>query len=109
MKLKKKDIIKVKIGDKVIKGQTIAEGNFVNKSFYISLGRFLLLGLFLFICFLVYKAGKKNYHNMNTSALITLLITQSIVTSCMVYFFVKVLRTPKNVESDSFSENDDEE
>jgi hypothetical protein len=46
---------------------------------------------------------------MNTSALITLLITHSIVTGCMVFFFVKVLRMPKKQEPDSFSENDDDE
>jgi hypothetical protein len=43
---------------------------------------------------------------MNTSALVTLLITHGIVTSCMVYFFVKVLRTPSNPEPDSYSDND---
>lgn len=45
---------------------------------------------------------------MNTSALITLLITQTIVTSCMVYFFVKVLRTPPKPEPDSYTDNDPE-
>lgn len=45
---------------------------------------------------------------MNTSALVTLLITHGIVTFCMIYFFVKVLRTPKKPEPDSYSENDDE-
>jgi hypothetical protein len=45
---------------------------------------------------------------MNTSALITLLITHSIVTGCMVFFFVKVLRMPDKPEPDSFSDNDPE-
>lgn len=45
---------------------------------------------------------------MNTSALITMIITQVLVTFFMVYFFVKVLRMPKRPEPDSFSENDDE-
>lgn len=59
IKFKKNDEIVVKVGDQLVKGQTIAKGSFVNNSFYITLGRLLLLGLFLFICFLVYKAGKK--------------------------------------------------
>ncbi len=45
---------------------------------------------------------------MNTAALITMLITQGIVTFFMIYFFRKVLRTPPRPEPDSFSENDDE-
>ncbi len=45
---------------------------------------------------------------MNTSALITLLITHGLVTFFMVYFFRKVLKAPKHAEPDSFSENDDE-
>jgi hypothetical protein len=44
---------------------------------------------------------------MNTSALITMGITQTIVTFFMVYFFIKVLRTPQKPEPDSYSENDD--
>lgn len=44
---------------------------------------------------------------MNTTALITMVLTQGIVTFFMVYFFMKVLRTPPNSEPDSFSENDD--
>lgn len=53
------NVVTVKVGDKLKLGDTIATGSFTNNSFYITLGRLLLLGLFLFICFLVYKAGKK--------------------------------------------------
>ncbi len=45
---------------------------------------------------------------MNTSALITMGITQILVTFFMVYFFVKVLRAPKQAEPDSYSENDED-
>lgn len=45
---------------------------------------------------------------MNTSALITMLAAQGIVTCLMGYFFYKVLTTPPRNEPDSFSENDDE-
>lgn len=44
---------------------------------------------------------------MNTIALITMVITQGIVTALMIYFFIKVLAIPKNKEPDSFSDNDD--
>ncbi len=45
---------------------------------------------------------------MNTSALITMLLTQGIVTFFMAYFFYKVLTIPPKEEPDSFYENDDE-
>jgi heme/copper-type cytochrome/quinol oxidase subunit 2 len=45
---------------------------------------------------------------MNSSALVTMVITQVLVTFFMVYFFVKVLRAPKQVEPDSYSDNDEE-
>jgi beta-phosphoglucomutase-like phosphatase (HAD superfamily) len=45
---------------------------------------------------------------MNTSALITLLITHGIVTFFMVNFFRKVLKAPKKPEPDSYSENDND-
>ena len=45
---------------------------------------------------------------MNTSAIITMLLTQVTVTGLMVYFFFKVLKAPKKTEPDSFSDNDDE-
>lgn len=45
---------------------------------------------------------------MNTSALITLLITHGIVTFFMVTFFRQVLKAPKNSEPDSYSENDND-
>jgi hypothetical protein len=46
---------------------------------------------------------------MNTGALITMVLTQGIVTSFAVYFFYKVLTIPPRQEPDSFSENDEEE
>ncbi len=46
---------------------------------------------------------------MNTSALITMLITQGTVAFFMAFFFWKVLRTPPNPEPDSYSDNDDRE
>ena len=45
---------------------------------------------------------------MNTEALITMILTQGIVTCFAVYFFYKVLTIPPKKELDSFSENDDE-
>jgi len=45
---------------------------------------------------------------MNTSALITMLITQGIVTFLMAFFFYKVLTIKPEAEPDSYSENDDE-
>ncbi len=56
---KMKDEVLVKEGDVVRLGDRIAKGSFVNNSLYVVFGRCLLLGLFLFICFLVWKAGKK--------------------------------------------------
>ena len=46
---------------------------------------------------------------MNTEALITMIVTQGIVTSLAVYFFYKVLTIPPKQEPDSYSENDDED
>jgi hypothetical protein len=45
---------------------------------------------------------------MNTSALITMVITQVLVSFFMITFFVKVLKTPKKAEPDSYSENDED-
>lgn len=45
---------------------------------------------------------------MNSSALITMILTQGIVSSFMIFFFYKVLTTKPKQEPDSFSENDDE-
>jgi len=45
---------------------------------------------------------------MNTEALITMLLTQGIVTFFAVYFFYKVLTIPPKQEPDSYTENDDE-
>jgi heme/copper-type cytochrome/quinol oxidase subunit 2 len=44
---------------------------------------------------------------MNTSAIILMVLTQVVVTAFTVYFFIKVLRSPKRPEPDSFDENDD--
>lgn len=46
---------------------------------------------------------------MNTSALILMIVVWSSVTFITIYFFSKVLRSPKNPEPDSYSENDDED
>lgn len=45
---------------------------------------------------------------MNTSALLTMIITQGLVIIITGYFFYKVLTTPPKQEPDSYSENDDE-
>jgi hypothetical protein len=45
---------------------------------------------------------------MNTSALILMVSTMSIVTTITAYFFIRVLRTPPRPEPDSFENNDDE-
>ena len=45
---------------------------------------------------------------MNTEALITMILTQGIVTCFAVYFFYKVLTIPPRQEPDSYSENDEE-
>lgn len=44
---------------------------------------------------------------MNTSALILMVITMTLVASATAYFFIRVLRTPPKPEPDSYSENDD--
>jgi len=45
---------------------------------------------------------------MSTSALILMIVVQVTVTVITGYFFMKVLRSPKKPEPDSYSENDDE-
>lgn len=45
---------------------------------------------------------------MNTTALITMILAQGIVTAIAGYFFYRVLTTPPKQEPDSFSENDDD-
>jgi len=45
---------------------------------------------------------------MNTSALILMVATMSVVASVTAYLFVRVLTTPPRPEPDSFSENDDQ-
>ncbi|MCX2738605.1 hypothetical protein [Pontibacter anaerobius] len=45
---------------------------------------------------------------MNTSALVVMLGTMLLVTSLMIYFFVRVLNTPPKPEPDSYLDNDDE-
>lgn len=44
---------------------------------------------------------------MNSSALAMMLVTEIVVTGFTIYYFVKVLKTPKKEEPDSFIENDD--
>ncbi|UGU17079.1 hypothetical protein LS482_04225 [Sinomicrobium kalidii] len=44
---------------------------------------------------------------MNTTALITMVLAQGIVTAIAGYFFYRVLTTPPKKEPDSYSENDD--
>jgi heme/copper-type cytochrome/quinol oxidase subunit 2 len=45
---------------------------------------------------------------MTTSALIMMILVQVSVTIITIYFFVKVLKTPKREEPDSFTDNDDD-
>ena len=45
---------------------------------------------------------------MNIEAIITMVLTQGLVTGFAVYFFYKVLTIPPRKEPDSFSENDNE-
>lgn len=44
---------------------------------------------------------------MNTEALITMILTQGLVTFFAVYFFYKVLTIKPKAEPDSYDENDD--
>lgn len=44
---------------------------------------------------------------MNTTALIMMSIVWSIVIFLTAFFFIKVLKSPKRPEPDSFSDNDD--
>ncbi|MBN3035084.1 MAG: hypothetical protein JW861_05815 [Bacteroidales bacterium] len=46
---------------------------------------------------------------MNTSALIFMISSVTVITSIAVYFFLKVLFTKPKPEPDSYSENDDVE
>ncbi|MDX5436539.1 MAG: hypothetical protein LPK03_05055 [Pontibacter sp.] len=45
---------------------------------------------------------------MNTSALVVMLTTLTLVTGLMIYFFIRVVKTPPKPEPDSFLDNDDE-
>lgn len=45
---------------------------------------------------------------MSNAALVTMLIAQVTIISLTLYFYRKVLTTPKKSEPDSYSENDDE-
>ncbi|MCC9165976.1 hypothetical protein [Pontibacter harenae] len=45
---------------------------------------------------------------MNTSALVIMLTTMTLVTGLMIFFFVKVITTPPKPEPDSYLDNDDE-
>lgn len=53
--------------------------------------------------------NQKKINKMNTVAIITMVLTQGLVTGFAVYFFYKVLTIPPRQEPDSFSENDDED
>lgn len=46
---------------------------------------------------------------MNRTALIFMIVSETVITAIMVYFFLKVLFTKPNPETDSFSQNDDVE
>lgn len=45
---------------------------------------------------------------MTISALIMIILTQGTVIAATIYFFRKVLKAPKNMESDSYTDNDPE-
>ncbi|MDO6389514.1 hypothetical protein Q4E40_05210 [Pontibacter sp. BT731] len=45
---------------------------------------------------------------MNTSALVIMLTTMSLVTGLTIYFFYRVLNAPPRPEPDSYLDNDDE-
>lgn len=44
---------------------------------------------------------------MTTSAIIMMVLVQLSVAAVTIYFFVKVLKSPKKPEPDSFIENED--
>ncbi|MEO9510572.1 MAG: hypothetical protein ABJN84_12300 [Flavobacteriaceae bacterium] len=46
---------------------------------------------------------------MNTSALVLMLFTTLLVTGMVIYFLIKVLKTPPKAEPDSYLDNDDDE
>ncbi|NTW24112.1 MAG: hypothetical protein HGA37_05385 [Lentimicrobium sp.] len=46
---------------------------------------------------------------MNTSAFITMVVVELIVTALTIWFFYKVLTIKPKPEPDSYSENDEEE
>jgi hypothetical protein len=46
---------------------------------------------------------------MNTSALVVMLTTITLVTGLMIYFFVRVITAPPKPEPDSYLDNDDDE
>lgn len=46
---------------------------------------------------------------MNTSAFITMVVVEFVVTALTIWFFYKVLTIKPKPEPDSFSENDEEE
>lgn len=45
---------------------------------------------------------------MTTSAIVMMVLVQLSVTIVTIYFFLKVLRTPKKPEPDSYVDNDDD-
>jgi len=46
---------------------------------------------------------------MNTSALITMLVSELVIIAFTAFFFVKILTIPPKAEPDSYSENDEEQ
>ena len=45
---------------------------------------------------------------MNTTALILMVSTMTLVSAITLYFFVRVLRAPAKLEPDSFRDNDED-
>jgi hypothetical protein len=45
---------------------------------------------------------------MNTTALILMVSTMTLVSAITLYFFVRVLRAPAKPEPDSFKDNDED-
>ncbi len=46
---------------------------------------------------------------MNTSALIFMVMTQTLITGIMLSFLIRAMRTKKRPEPDSYTDNDEEE
>jgi hypothetical protein len=46
---------------------------------------------------------------MNRTALIFMIVSETVITAIMIYFFLKVLFTKPNPETNSYSDNDEVE